>query len=884
MKLSLTGQDRLDAITVDASTQSPSQLWRTVATADQFQRHLIEAVRRLLTNAHRSEWLSKLREAGVTARDGRYAQLIAWLDRPPEHDAHQDALAYTAALGQGQATIYGTYPTLDETLNGDLVDGPLALLDAADCTPTIAAHLDKTSFAERPRQQRENTLELLSVLDTQCDIYLICTGRTARWLADTHRSDLPLDFDDYLNTGRDSTHPVEQLVDDALRTLDPEGGPVELLRELAQEPTETIPQASLPTLLCRDSSTVSQYLNKLEGLGLVDRYSVGAGNHVSLRDAGSALLDRLDSEIDRESELNRLFDETGNSRKRPCNPALGREGDDPPEQPPQTAPTDSTTSTTRTATAPYHTRYLSRTTHDATASIASSGEMTVAKSNVTDSRTASAEDLHVRGVSYDADRDEAVVAVRAATPLQYITSVALSLASPRLFDQALPVKRLDAIDLSPFMLRSARCIGCLSSEAEDDPQVLRDGLVEWGEDLGSMTTDLRNGEYDDRDQLRSDIMRSAHGLAGTIAHLLDVAGVDLIREARIPNTLSDSDIEQIAETMSVAATIQSSYGHYATYRQLFEARPTKLQTALSPTVDAADPFGGYIGSLVVRSPAADRVREALAEQLSDPLPVRDDAPEIAVQVPLRDLDRSDYVATMERVGERKGLKKTREAVTLCQTLASDPWAVASALNRLGSEERPRDIRLDEVRVALSHLDSDQLLLEATPTASKTVAALLRSARPLSKTELAEKADVSVRSLRNDGNLDALKALDLVRETDDGTYRFVLPFATDAERGDQVCPAPVDDALTTARDALYEVVLAIVDDPARTADPDDPVGAPFFGPELDTGPLRRVLPGINPWVRVARLLCNEPISTDVTVSFGSLIEQTAIPPQMSQPAG
>jgi len=142
----------------------------------------------------------------------------------------------------------------------------------------------------------------------------------------------------------------------------------------------------------------------------------------------------------------------------------------------------------------------------------------------------------------------------------------------------------------------------------------------------------------------------------------------------------------------------------------------------------------------------------------------------------------------------------------------------------------------------------------------------------------------VRSLRNDGNLDALEALDLVRETDDGAYRFALPFATDDERGDQVCPTPVDDELTTARDALYEVVLAIVDDPARTADPDDPVGAPFFGSELDTDPLRQVLPAITPWVRVARLLCNEPISTDVTVSFGSPIEQTAIPPQLSQPAG
>lgn len=869
MNLSLGGQDRLDAITIDVGSQPPSKFLQSITTAGRFQRHLKTAVRYLLADSHRSDWLSTLHEAGITARDGRYAQLVCWLDRPPEHDAHQDALAYTAALGQGQTTVDGTYPTLKEALGGDLVDGPLALLDAADRTPTIAASLDKTTFAERPRQQREDTLELLSILDTQCDVYLVCTGRTARWLANNHRSDLPLDFDTCLDTGRDEDHPAEDVATDALSTLDPEGGPVQILRELADEPTQTVPQASLPALLHRDASTISQYLNKLDGLDLVNRYSVGAGNHVSLREAGSVLLDRFDAEIGRQATLDRLFDATGNSNERPCKPANKRGEEGLPGQQPPTATVDST------ATAPYRTRFLSRAMHDATASVTTPGEITVAEADVPDSNTASIDDLHVRSVSYDADRDEALIAIRATTPLQYITSVALSLASPRLIDQVLPVDRLDSLDPSPFILRSARCIGCVSSEAEDDTEVLRDNLIKWGQELASMTTDLRHGEYDDRARFRSQIMRSAHGLAGTISHLLDVAGVNLVREVRIPNGLSDSDIAAITKTVSVAASIQSSYGHHAAYRQLFEDRPQKLQSAIAPTVDAADPFGEYIGSLVVRSPDADRVMDALTDRLSTPLPVRDDAPEIAVRVLLREVVRSDYVAVMRRVCERKGISKTREAVTLCQTLASDPWAVSEALNRLDSESQARDIRLDEVRVSLSHLDADQLLPDATPTVSKTVAVLLRSAHPLSKTELAEKANVTTRSLRDNGNLDALVALDLVRETDDEYYRFTLPFATDEERGDQICPGALDDDLTSARDVLYEVVLATVDDPARTADPDDPVGGTFYGPGLDAEPLQRELPWIDPWVRVARLLCDEPTSTDVTVSFGAAIEQTAI---------
>jgi DNA-binding MarR family transcriptional regulator len=772
--------------------------------------------------------------------------------------------------------VWADYPTLDEAIDSDLADGPLAVLAAADQTPTITAHIDKTEFAEQPRQQRENTFRLLSVLDTQCDVYLICTGRTARWLADTHRSDLPLDFDEYLNTTHNSDHPAEKVVDDALSTLDPEGGPVQLLRELADEPTDTVPQARFSEILCRDSSTISQYLTTLEELGLVDRYSEGAGNYVSLRKSGSALLDRVDAEIGHQSELDALFEQTGNSYKRPCNPARGREGEAPPDQQQPAAAADSTTTPDRPATTPYRTRFLSRTTHDATAAVATTGEITVAKSNVADSRTESTETLHVRGVSYDADRDEALVTVRATTGFQYITSVALSLASPRLLDQALPVNRLENIDLSPFMLRSARCIGCLSSEAEENRQELRDGIIEWGKKLAGMTTDLQNGEYEDRDQFRGEIMRSAHGLAGTIAHLLDVAGVNLVREVRIPNGLHENDISGIAKTMSIAASIQSSYGHFATYRQLFEERPKKLQSALLPTVDAADPLGEYIGSLVVRSPAADRVREALADRLSDPLPVRDDAPEIAVQVPIRDVDRSDYVAVMSRVGDRKGLRKTREAVTLCQTLASDPWAVSSALNRLGSESRPREIRLDEVRVALSHLDADDLLPETAPTVSKVVAALLRSAHPLSKTELAEKAGVSTRSLRTTGNLDALVALDLVRETGTG-YRFALPFATDEERGGHICPSAIDDKHATTRDVVYELVCEVVDDgPMRTADPDDPLGAPFFGVGLDIQSLVGQLPWLNPWVRVVRLVCNRGSSaTRQTVAFGATIKQQPV---------
>lgn len=62
--------------------------------------------------------------------------------------------------------------------------------------------------------------------------------------------------------------------------------------------------------------------------------------------------------------------------------------------------------------------------------------------------------------------------------------------------------------------------------------------------------------------------------------------------------------------------------------------------------------------------------------------------------------------------------------------------------------------------------------------------------------LAEAVDVSPWSLRR--HMDALTALDLARETDDGV-RLALPFSTDEERGRRILPEP----LTTDRRVTAE---------------------------------------------------------------------------------
>lgn len=846
------------AARVDVGERPQSGVWHAIATSDAFQETLVDAVRDLLAGVHHTDRIGTLLDAGVTAVDGGYARLVTGLERSAGADVHQRALDLTAQLGQDGMTVLG-HARIDA-----VADGPLAVLEAADRHPTIAVRIKKETFSERDRDQREDTLSLLTTLGTVCDVRLVCTGRTARWLRHKHRSDLSAEFDERLTAGRDEGLPTDEAIDVALDALDADGRAVHMLRLLAEEPAKTLPQRELVAAQEVGKATVSTTLSDLEELNLAERFSRGRQNHVELTKLGSAYLDTLDAEIGRQAELDALFDGSGQSDQRPCkHPCTREEGE---------ALTDAATAD-GTAAAPYRTRFLGRADHAAAAGTATAGGITAAEASVPD--VDDAEDRHTRYVSYDPDRDEAVVAVRATTPLQYMVSMALSLASPRFFDQALPADRLDSVDDPPAIMRQARCIGGLSSEAADDPETLRENLVEWGANLASETTKHRRGEYDDRDRHRGQILRSAHGLAGTLVHLLDVAGVDLVREVRVPGSLGHENLAALSQTVTIAASIQSRYGHFATYRQLFEQRDGKRQSAFSPDVDAADPFGQYIGSLVIRGPDAhtlgQHIEGSLRTRRDD---VHEDAPEIAVRLSVTTPDRTAYAEVASRMCSQKRLQTTREAVTMFRTLAGSPYAVAEAIHWLGTEDRPRDIRLDEVRVALSRLSPKLLLPNAPPSVSKVIAALLRTVRPLSQTALAEKADVSERSLRR--HVDVLEALDLVRDTDEG-YRLTLPFNTDEERGDHLVPAPVDDNLASAQELLFDIVLDYVDadEAGRLGDPDDPLGAPFFGPVLDEQPLRDELPWLGPWICVARNLCDDPDPLDVTVSFGADIEQTAL---------
>nr|WP_273741365.1 winged helix-turn-helix domain-containing protein [Natrinema soli] len=145
-----------------------------------------------------------------------------------------------------------------------------------------------------------------------------------------------------------------------------------------------------------------------------------------------------------------------------------------------------------------------------------------------------------------------------------------------------------------------------------------------------------------------------------------------------------------------------------------------------------------------------------------------------------------------------------------------------ALQQLATEDESRELRPDELRYALGTLEPKQLCSDLPPTVGRIVQTLLTADSRLSQRELADRADVSARAVRN--YRDRLEALDLICIDEHG-YRLTLSFQTPAERRTPVVPkfSGNDQSLLDAADALLEMILP----PERYGDPDDPLGSVLF---------------------------------------------------------
>jgi hypothetical protein len=203
---------------------------------------------------------------------------------------------------------------------------------------------------------------------------------------------------------------------------------------------------------------------------------------------------------------------------------------------------------------------------------------------------------------------------------------------------------------------------------------------------------------------------------------------------------------------------------------------------------------------------------------------------------------------------------------LLHALTSSPYAAARALQQLAGEDECRELRLDELRYVLETLESEQLLADLSPAVGRIVHTLLLAESRLSQRELADRADVSTRPVRN--YRDQLEALDLIRVDENGSH-LALSFQTTTERCDPVVPTLLEEnqTLLDIADALLETIFTS----DRYGNPDDPLGSVLFWPP---DPLRVLgYPIVGSWMRLAAtLMATESIEDDRAVQMGSPLQQ------------
>ncbi|WP_226377546.1 winged helix-turn-helix transcriptional regulator [Haloterrigena turkmenica] len=159
---------------------------------------------------------------------------------------------------------------------------------------------------------------------------------------------------------------------------------------------------------------------------------------------------------------------------------------------------------------------------------------------------------------------------------------------------------------------------------------------------------------------------------------------------------------------------------------------------------------------------------------------------------------------------------------MLHALTGSPYAAARALQQLAPDDEHRELRPDELRYALGTLEPEQLLADLPPAVGRIIHTLLTTESRISQRDLADRAGVSARTIRNYRN--RLEAFALIRIDETG-YRLALSFQTAVERRDSVVPTVLEEnqTLLDATDAFLETLLP----PARYGGPDDLLGSVLF---------------------------------------------------------
>ncbi len=824
-------------------------------------------------------FVSHLDAQGVDACDGLVAHSIAKLvvqaDRGSAGD-HWLRLLYFFRHGWN----YQQH-SLDE-----IVDAVAALLAQLEHPPTVVVTIPSSFVSDVAQQQRRRVLGYLCRLTPGVDVRITGSRLAIRRLIDHHAADLPADVTERARSAltSDSASPraPEQVARDAVAQLglgERQRSYWRLLARVCDHIDGSVPQAALEEDLVvdLDASTVRKYAGRLEDLGLVERPRRNGQTHLRptaaaqvalqiARDEAPSLVGGWttgDTPADSGAERcdTAAVMDPPNSSVEPCTPnAHDKEGE-------ANRPTgEGRQAVTGTSSRPpSDCRYLAMHEHHTAAATApTDGGIALEERQLADR----GDD---RGVAWslDEDRDEVVVEVTASTSMA-LTMLRLcdALLSEKALSQVLTPENLNGgpgkFDLeglavsNPHVLRKGRTLGWLRNQDAEGKRFverLRDARNDLLQQAQEMAEAADGPVYDDEDH--ATLLREAHGLQGVLVAVYDLLGYDVIRTIRVPDPWS-VDQEALAKTLHQQLSISSRYGAYTAHRVLYEDRPEKREDALgTPDVDIDEYRGTVSGSFVVVGPTLSGLRTALEEGPTH-LALQENEPNYAdfvLEVSVVDGHRREAVAeTAARLLPSKNLRLDREIITLLHSLTGSVAAAGAAIDAMGQAEHQRRVDHGDLEYGLATMvreeyyadfDEGDLLPEiGDRTVSAVVAALLTDDTPLSTTDLAQLADVTTQSIRDNREyFERLEALDILDIEDGGQgcptrWRASFPGAgRDVPKTDEVAvqilgPAPWGAAEWTLEEAIQEVLLRLADEVGQSLGIDfggEAAQAAFHGP-------------------------------------------------------
>lgn len=884
-ELTLTRQAPVSAdSTVTLGEDSPTKVWTNLVETEAFHDSLVHAILQTAGGHTYLEYYNVLDDADVDALHGSYRNICLRVARK-EYRGLRDLFEQTERLAKHASWT-------DDVLQS----APRLFALAEDVTPTITFVVSKAFREERDREQREKICQLLSALSEGCDVRVVGSGIELRWLASEHRRDLPSVSEQWRTPLTDT---LDQCVEQAMDTYDRDDSEVQVLRWLADAESQELPRSALLSQLPVGRTRLSQYLNGaganeegLADIGLVEKHGP-RDKFVRLLPAGRQYLDWLDEEIARQRSLESFV-----------NPGCNRSTHNRIPRGSTRRGEEGTVAATENADSPQRFHQLSRlASWNLVAASASAAENGV---GVVDYPIQKQENPRNFRARYDATTDELVVGAESThshSALKTWVCLARALVSSEAWSALDEGDRIDTTaKFDAFLadhkqiLRGSFGMGFLPDTVGSGAG-FKDELKDAEQKLCKLTRMYRHEEFegDDRDA-RSEIAKFAKGLATTMKDVLELAGVDVTVEFRVVgynSSFEEKDRAALVETITNAVAVWSKYGNSNAYKQLYESDPENRAWAIDASVDYADPYGELSGSIAVVGAFGsklDSFKERLVTALEEPHDLHEDAPELAISVPVRtsdEFDRGVFVETVERMCQKRNLRPSREAVSLYRLVTAAPYDVAAALNRLGREDERREIRLSEIRYTLAGTDESRVFLWVSGKLPNIVSVLLAAEEPLSETELMDCAGVDdTRTL--DKHVERLTALSIIYETDEG-LRLTLPFHTDEERyADKIRPWFVkgsDDSELPFCILMRSIGADLV---VRTSSGDDrraDMQALLTGPP-DPSEIAAKWPWLEKWMPVLRTVTTrpEPENTGASESvesvvFGNTPSQTSIQEEM-----